>query len=258
MSKPVELLFSVAFRHLATDAKKAGASLPDAQRHYLSAPQILALLDAAAALSPHVPHPAEPELRISGATGKFVVQLRAGSLHFVSGSSSDKAAGITTPAQVIAAISRRPGGDDDAGDAGGIAVFLAAFSPAMNLGTLIAAIFAVNLFTFWFTTRPPRTLVPKFTLLPAEPAARLLTNVAGVYETGDGPGDRRLEIQKNGGMQRIKFGAQRAVAHQQTYTVKAAEAAGKPALVTDKLALITIQDKEALVLYGDTYRRVPR
>ena len=59
-------------------------------------------------------------------------------------------------------------------------------------------------------------------------------------------------------MQRIKFGAQRTVAQKQAFTVKAAEAAGKPALVTNKQTLITIKDMQAVVLYGDTYRRVNR
>jgi hypothetical protein len=128
----------------------------------------------------------------------------------------------------------------------------------MNLGAMVVALIAVNAFTVSFHTRPPRTLTPKFTLMQAEPAERLLTDVAGIYETGDGPGDRRLEIQKNGGMQRIKFGAQRTVAQKQAFTVKAAEAAGKPALVTNKQTLITIKDMQAVVLYGDTYRRVNR
>ena len=105
----------------------------------------------------------------------------------------------------------------------------------------------------------PRIPGTVLTLTSPTPAAeRLLSDVAGVYETGDGPGDRRLEIQKNGGMQRIKFGAQRTVAQKQAYTVKAAEAAGKPALVTNKQTVITIKDMQAVVLYGDTYRRVNR
>ena len=259
MSQPVELLFSVAFRHLSTDAKKVGATLPDAQLHYLSPKQIRVLLESAAALAPSVPPPAEPELRITGSTGKFVVQLKAGNLNFISWSSSVKAGGVITPAQIIDAISGiKPESDHSAGLAEAIASRTFGFLPSMNMGVMVVAIIAVNSFTFWFMTRPPRTLAPKFTLLQAEPAERLLTDVAGVYETGEGPGDRRLEIQKNGGMQRIKFGAQRTVAQKQAFTVKAAEAAGKPALVTNKQTVITIKDMQAVVLYGDTYRRVNR
>lgn len=259
MKQPVELLFSVAFRHLSTDAKKAGATLPDAQLHYLSLKQIRTLLDSATALAPSVPHPAEPELRLTGSTGKFVVQLKAGNLNFISWSSAVKAGGVITPAQIIDAISGvEPASDHGAGPADTIVSRTFGALPSMNLGAMVVAIIAVNAFTVWFLTRPPRTLTPKFTLMQAEPAERLLTDVAGIYETGDGPGDRRLEIQKNGGMQRIKFGAQRTVAQKQAFTVKAAEAAGKPALVTNKQTLITIKDMQAVVLYGDTYRRVNR
>ena len=256
MSKPVEQLFTVAFHHLSPDVKKAGAELPDVQLHYLSIKQIRSLLDSAALLAPGVAFPTEPELRITGPTGKFVVQIKAGKLNFVSWSSSVKAGGVITPAQIVAAIA----GDDMESDSPvrGSRPAARGFLPSMNIGMLVVAIVAVNAFTFWFMTRPPRTLTPKFTLLQAEPAERLLTDVAGVYETGEGPGDRRLEIQKNGGVQRIKFGAQRSVAQKQTYTVKAAEAAGKPALVTDKHSLITIRDQQAVVLYGDTYQRVMR
>ena len=259
MSKPVELLCSVAFRHLSTDAKRAGATLPDAQLHYLSLKQIRTLLESAAALAPDVPHPSEPELRITGSTGKFVVQLKAGKLHFISWASSVKAGGVITPAQIIDAISGiEPESHRGAGHVGALVSRTFGSLPSMNMGLLVVAIIAVNSFTFWFLTRPPRTLTPKFTLLQPEPAERLLTDVAGVYETGDGPGDRRLEIQKNGGMQRIKFGTQRTVTQTQAYTVKAAEAAGKPALVTNKQTVITITDMQAVVLYGDTYRRVNR
>ena len=78
MNKPIEPLYSVAFRHLSPDAKKLGPDLPDTQLHYLSLKQIRALLESAAALAPTVLPPADPEMRITGETGKFVIQLRAG------------------------------------------------------------------------------------------------------------------------------------------------------------------------------------
>ncbi len=129
---------------------------------------------------------------------------------------------------------------------------------SINVGMLAVAIVAVNAFTLWFVMKPPRTLTPKFTLLDPAPAERLLTEVAGVYETGGAPGDRRLEIKPDGGIQRIKFGLNRVPAQKQTYTVKAAEAAGKPALVlvTKNQSLITIKDPLSVVLYGDTYTRI--
>jgi hypothetical protein len=256
MSKPGEPLYMVALKHLATDAKKAGTDLPDAQLNYVPAKKLRTLLEAAAALAPGVSYPAEPELRITGATGKFVVQIKAGTLHFVSWSSSIKAGGKLTPAEIVAAIT----GEDSEADARGGRLEAGTeprgFKQSLTIGVLVAAIVAVNSFTVWFTTRPPRTLLPKYTLLQPGPAQRLLADVAGVYETGTAPGDRQLEIQKDGGLRRIKFGAERTVAQRQVFSAKPAEVAGKPALITNRKSLITIKDSLTVVLYGDTYQRV--
>lgn len=255
MSKPSEPLYMVALRHLSPDVKKAGADLADAQLNYVSAKQIHALLESAAALAPSVTPPADPELRISGATGKFVVQIKAGGLHFVSWASSKQTGGKLTPAQIVATIT---GADIGGGKRQTAEVASGGFGQSVNVGMLSVAIIAVNLFTFWFMTRPPRTRLPAYTLMQAGPAERLLTDVAGVYETGGAPGDRRMEIQKDGAVERIKFGPQRAPAVKQTFTVKAAEASGKPALVTSKKSMITIKDPLSVVLFGDTYQRVTR
>lgn len=259
MSRPVVLLFQVALRHLSADVKKAGATLPDVQLNHVSVKQIRTLLDSAVALAPTVVYPTDPELRITGPNGKFVVQIKAGNLNFISWSAKTKVGGVVTPAQIIDAItgenqeqeySAAPVAREGSGGGG--------FRPTLNMAALVVAIIAVNSFTFWFMTRPPRALVPKFTLMAPEPAERLLSDIAGVYETGGGPGDRRLEIARNGGVQRIKFGAQRTVAQKQSYTVKAAEAGGKHALLTDRKSLITIKDPQTLVLFGDIYQRVPQ
>jgi hypothetical protein len=256
MKKPIEPLYSVAFHHLSSDAKRLGPELPDTQLHYLSLRQIRTLLESAAALASTVLPPAEPELRITGETGKFVIQLRAGNLNFVSWSTSRMAGGQLTPTQIVATIAGESTAEDDAAPAPSAG--WRRFLPSMNIGLMAVAIVAVNAFTLWFVFQPPRTLTPKFTLMPSAPAERLLKEVAGVYETGAGVGDRRLEIKPDGAVQRIKFGANRAAAQKQTYTVKPAEASGKPALVlaTKNQSLITINDAVSVVLYGDTYRRI--
>jgi hypothetical protein len=257
MNKPTELLFSVGFHHLSTDAKKSASTLPDAQLHYLTPTQVRTLLETAAALAPSVIPPAEPELRISGETGKFVVQLRAGNLNFVSWSTTHKGSGQLSPTQIIAIITGECD-DDSAPSVGNGLPFLGRLLPSMNMGTMAVIIVLVNAFTIWFVTKPPRTLTPKFVLMEAAPAERLLTEVAGIYETGAAPGDRRLEIKPDGGIQRIKIGPNGATAQKQAFTVKAAEAAGKPALVlvTKNQSLITIKDPLSVVLYGDTYKRI--
>jgi hypothetical protein len=253
MSKPGEILFSVSFKHLSSDAKKAGADLPDSQLYHVSVKQIRALLESMANLAPTVAFPAEPEMRMTGPAGKFVVQIKAGNLNFVSWSTSTRAGGKLTPEQIVAAITGAEADEESA----------AAPEPSgirhkLTMAMLIVAIAGVNAFTIWFVSRPPRTLLPKYTLMQAGPAERLLTDVAGVYETGGSSGDRRLEIGKDGAVERVKFGAKREVTQKQQFTVQAAEAAGKPALLTSKKALITIKDPLSVVLYGDTYQRVTR
>ena len=257
MSSPGEPLYSVAFRYLSSDAKKAGAELPEVQLHHLSIRQVRSLVESAAALAPSVALGLEPELRITGASGKFVVQLKTGHLSLVSWASNKQGGGVLNPAQIVAVIT----GEDTAADDRrqfARAPRLLGLLGSMNVGLLVVATVAVNVFTVWFMTRAPRTNVPKFTLLQAGPAERVLTDVAGVYETGGGPGDRRLEIKSDVGVQRIKFGPNRVAAQKQNYTVKAAEAAGRPALVmvTKGQSLITIKDSLSIVLYGDTYQRV--
>lgn len=259
MSKPVETFYTVGFHHLSVDVKKIGTSLPDAQLNYLSAKQVRGLLEAAFAIAPSVEFPAEPELRIMTSGAKFVVQIKAGGLNFISWSSSVKAGGKTTPAQIFDAISGADNKVDDASTGGGVIMgFAGGLLAKMNVGLLAVAIIAVNSFTFWFMSRPPKTLLPKFTVMQSEPAERLLADVAGIYETGGSSGDRRLEIKKDGVVERIKFNEHRVASQKQTYTVKAVDAGGKPALVTDRKSIITIKDPQSLVLFGDTYRRVMR
>lgn len=261
MSTNHVLLFQISLRHLSSDAKKAGATLPDVQLNHVSLKQLRTLLESAAAIAGTVAYPAEPELRLTAPHGKFVVQIKAGNLNFISWSSTTKVGGVISPAQIIAAVSGEEPekvvyASSPATSSGSGGASLGSLTPKFNMIMMIVAIVLVNTFTIWFVTRPTKTLAPKFTLLAPEPAERLLSDVAGVYETRGG--ERRLEIARNGGVQRIKFGKERAVAQKQSYTVQAALAAGQNALVTDRKSLITIKDPSTIVLFGDTYQRVPR
>jgi hypothetical protein len=259
MTKPTTPLFMVTLRHLSPDGKKAGVELPSAQLNYLSPKQLRTLLNSVAELAPTVAYPAEPEMRVEGPAGKFVVQVKAGRLNLVSWSSAQKGGALST-AEIFAAITGEEGVEPSVRhDRKAVAQKEA--SPVKQkivMFLLSAAIVGVNTFTVWFITQPPRTLLPKYRLMAPEPAERLLGEVAGVYETGTAPGDRRLEIKKSGDVSRIKYGADRSVKDQQSFTVLAAEVASKPALVTSKKSLISIKDPLSVVLYGDTYTRVPK
>jgi hypothetical protein len=253
MSKAPEALYNVALKHLARDGKSAGADLPAAQLSHISAKQLRSVIEAVGALAPSVIPPTEPELNIVTPEGKFVIRVKGGALHLVTWSSQHKS-GEYSAARIFSIITGEPVAGSvrqqaasDGGGTGGKGMLI----------WLAVAILAVNGFTIWFVTRPKKTLLPKYSVLAPGPADRLLSSVAGVYETGSAPGDRRLEIDKTGQVQRYKFGPERALTSKQTFSVAAAEAEGKPALLTNKKSLITVNDSLTVVLYGDSYRRVP-
>ena len=255
MSKPSETLYNLSLKHLSRDGKQAGAELPTAELSHITAKQFCAVLEAIAGVAPSVAFPAEPELRVTTLDGNFVVKVKGGKLQLVSWSSKHKG-GEYSAARIFAIITGEEAIEAARAQAAGGGSGWLQGKAAMVM--FIVAIIVVNSFTIWFVTRPKRTLLPKYTLLPAEPAARLLADVAGAYETGASTGDRRIEIDKTGAVQRYKFGPERAPTVKQNFTVQAADAQGKPALLTSRKALITIKDPLTVVLYGDKYQRVNR
>lgn len=262
MSGPT-LLFTLSLKHLSSDCKKAAADLPNAELYYISVKQLGSLLKSLHEIAPRVEPPTEPEIRITGPTGKFLVRVKAGEMHLVSWSSAHKG-GVVTPEQVIEAVAsgaateeepkaepqrRRPVAAPKASSSAGT-------SDKLTIFVLGIAIVAVNCFTIWFVTRPPRSLAANYRLLSPQESERVLTEVAGSYETGKGAGDRRLVIKRDGSVQRIKFGAGGAVKDMQDFTVQPAESSGKRALLTSRKSLITVKDPISVVLYGDTYTKV--
>lgn len=259
MSKPAEELYNVTLKHLTRDGKKAAADLPAEQLNHIPAKQLRSVLEAVGALGPGVVYPIEPELRITTAEGMFVVQAKGGKLNLVSWSSRHKGGeysaerifAIVTGQEIIESA-RAQGGDGGPDWLHGRGMMI----------VLILAIIAINAFTIWFVMQPKKTLTPKYTLLPPEPAGRLLTDVAGVYETDNGPGGRHLEIARDGQVRRFKYGTGLKPILNQSFNVEAAsDSQGKPALVTNitsRRALISVKDQLTVVLYGDTYKRVIR
>ncbi len=265
MSAPeYQSTFSIALHHLSADAKTARADLPDVKLAGVPGPRLRALLDAMAGLAHSVAYPVAPELRISSPDGMFVVQVKAGQLHFVSWSSARPSSGEVTPAQIYASIT----GEENEEEAAPIRISGTTgqkaaprsnkFKNMMTMVGLIAAIILVNSFTVWIVARPKKTMLPTYALMGPEPAERLLTSVAGSYEMGGPTGGRRLKIEKAGKVEWIKFGAEYKPIETKLFTVKAAEVSSKPALITSRKSMIEIKDSISVVLYGDTYKRVIR
>ncbi len=249
MSKPGETLYMVALKHLARDGRKAAAELPEVQLNYINGKQLRTLVEAVAGLGPTVVFPVEPELRVTTPEGKFVVQLRGGKLNLISWSSAHKG-GEYSAARIVSILT----GEEalaaertSAGPTGGGGWLRGRFA----IAALIVGIVAVNGFTAWFISQPKKSLLPKYTLLAQEPAQRVLENVAGFYETGPNPGDRRLEIDKTGKAQRYRFGAERKAVAPQDFTVQPADAGGRTALLTSRKAMSTGKDPLAVGMFGD-------
>lgn len=260
MSATETAVYDVTLSQLALDARAAGIEYPSAVRDGLSRKELRTLLKAAGALAPSISYPLTPELRVVTSAGNFVIQFKEGRLNLVSWASmNSRGGGATTPEQILAIIT----GEVMEGDAG-LAEEAAPVARATGKGwkraalvvLLVAAVVAINSFTFVQAKKPPGKFLPPYRVMEPAPSERALATVAGNYETGSQPGDRRLQIARDGNVTWIKFGQGRTPAESKTFTVKAVEAAGSPALLTSRESLIKIKDPTTLLLFGDTYVRV--
>lgn len=243
-------MFTVTLHHLAPDAKKAGSEFPDLELPDLKGEKLRGLIASLAKVAKQNHGSASPELRIAAPSGKFVVRALSGGLRFTSWTTRVGGADLT-PDQIFDFIAGTGDAVAEAGTSDSSA--RARWMKVVLLAVLIAGSNAV---TAWMLMRPPpNPFVPDYQLLPAEPAGRLLADVAGDYQTGTAEGDRRLRILRDGRVNWAKFGLQKSIAEEENFTVQSAHSGGKPALFTSTGALIEIVDGSTLKLYGDTYRR---
>jgi hypothetical protein len=260
MSAP-DVTFTVGLKHLAADGRKAGVEFGETERTGVNSRDLRQILRAAEALAPGVNYPLVPEIRISAPTGRSVVQLKDGRLNFISWSSATSRGGNPTADQIIAIISGEEI-EDDSHSAGQAAPSTGGRSSKIGrwaLGTLFGIIIiGANSYSFWSYKKPPSNLLPEYRLLDPEPGKRLVENLAGSYETGASPGDRRLEIASDGKIVWIKFGPDRSTAEKREMTSQAATTGGFDALFTSRKSIIKVRDRASLVLFGDTYVRVAK
>lgn len=258
MSTPSAATYDITLTHLSPDLKKAAIEFSAVQRPALSLKELGALLRAAEALAPSVVYPAKPEIRIEAPSGKFVVQIKEGRLHYISWGSLNSRGGNPTVNQILGMISGEIGEGDvglDDTPAPQVARKSTHVKRALIGAVLGAFIAGANALTFVQAKRPPGNFLPPYRVLEAAPAERFLTSVTGNYESGSEPGDRRLQITRDGNVVWIKFGPARAVQERKEFTAQAVEAAGATALLTSKQGLIKVKDASTISLYGDTYIR---
>lgn len=254
------MTYDVTLVQLTPDAKKAGADYPTTGRAGVHEKELRTLLFAAEILAPTVTYPLAPEIRVAAATGKYVIRLKDGRLRFVSWSTA-KSSVVEPSVEEMLAIIRGEVLEHGAGSGAGTSYSAAGrgssgAKPVMLIGMLAALVVGLNAFTILHDRKPPGNFLPSFRLIEPEPAGRVLASVVGNYETGRAPGDRRLQIGKDGAVRWIKFGANQTVAEEKTFTVQAADTNGVKALLTSRQSMITIKDSSTLVLFGDTYSRV--
>jgi hypothetical protein len=246
--------FTVALRHLAPDASRASADLPDAELMEVPTERLRRLIEGLAKIAPTVAYPTTPEVRVTSPEGRFLVHVKDGKIKFTSWSLRTGGSELT-PAQIFAAIT---------GEELDERTFVAAVTTVeekrmpkgMKIALLAVVIVASNAVTAWMAVKPPPTLLPNYRLMDAEPGSRLLATAAGDYEMGVAAGDRALTIRKDGTVRWFKYGENKTIAEEENFATKAVEV--QPAHTPGLLApnwIIEVKDPITVVFYGDTYRR---
>lgn len=251
-------MFTVTLHHLTPDAKKVGVEFIDGELANVSEKRLRELIANLAVTAGRDKGIASPELRIAAPHGRFVIQVFEGKLRFNSWTIRVGGASLT-PDQIFAIVT---GTDDPAAAAAAADSFVrdaqqSHSSKRWKILLVAALILGTNGITAWMLTRPPpgNPLLAEYQLLSAAPAERLLTDVAGEYQTGTGEGQRSMRIARDGKVHWVKFGPNGSVAEETDLTAKAAQSRGHPALYTSMDSLIDIMDGITAVFNGDTYRR---
>jgi hypothetical protein len=266
--------YSVTLHHLSPGARDAGLDFPDEVMSGVSAEQIAELLQALETLAGRLTiyEPSSPEIRVKTEREILVIRTRYRRLCFVGhetalrgeehsipyimGAITGHTAPVARPVinprvfeRPPTAIPVRPpvrgGGGGGFPDWAKIAVLLVVSLAFVGSGV-------------WMLFRPARSLAPKFTLLPATEGVSLLSRVAGQYQTGNQPGDRRLIIGPDGTLRIAKYGAEQTIAEEIIRTARGATEGGKPALVTTDPYVMLINDADSVTLYGQVFKKVLR
>jgi hypothetical protein len=93
MSEPITL--AVTLHHLAPDVKQAGVNFPDVEHKDVTPPRLRGWLEALAKLAPKIEFPTQPELRIVGPRGRFLVQVKNGQVRLTSWSTNEGGSDLT-------------------------------------------------------------------------------------------------------------------------------------------------------------------
>lgn len=267
--------YSVTLHHLAPGAKAAGLHYSDEQLQGVSVEQLADLLRALEDLAGRLTlyEPSNPEIRVKTDREVFIIRTRYRQLCFAGHETALRGeehsvtyilstiTGQALPAAVptsnprlferpATAIPLRPPGRRDAAGLG--------FPEWPKIALLVLVSLAFVGTGLWMLFKPARSLAPKYKLMASTEAVSLLGRVAGQYQTGNQPGDRRLIIDNAGTMRIAKYGPDQSIAEEIIRTARGATQDGRPALVTSDPYVMLINDADSVTLYGQTYKRVVR
>lgn len=260
--------FNVTLHQLAPGATAPAATAADVTLTGLDRDGLRKLLESfeamAAALSLY--EPAEPELRIRTEHKQYIVRALYGRLVLEGWETSRRGedhdiAFILATVSEIAVIPAPEKTDEPAAPAAApkqraTAAATPGLSRTARIALLAVCILGLNAFTAWTLLRPPADNLPPHTLLSTSESRALLTRLAGEYATGADTGDRRLVIGTDGTLQLAKFGPDKTLTEQRTKTLRAASLDGRPALLTNDPAVLTVRDNNTVELFRTVYKRV--
>lgn len=253
--------FKLNFRHLTPDGRELGVRHADSELAAVEAARLKEILHAMEkAVAQQSPSdPAAPEIRITSAQGVFMVKSANGRLRLHSWSlkSGTREMSVEEIIETVAGkpveakphahpVTHAPVGASSEG-------FLSRVPRWVKVAVLVVLFAGINAVSGWMLMRPPPDLLPPHELLSAAATERLLTKVAGEFETGSRPGDRWMTIVRNGNIRVVKYGPK---PDETLLTARAALVNGQEVLITSARSMIEIKDGDTLVLFGDTYKRM--
>lgn len=259
-------VYSVTLHHLAPNASSVSLAYPDEQILAINLDQLRTLLYAFSVTASDLTiyEPSQPEIRVKTDRDVFVIRTRYRRLCLVGwetilrGEDHSVAYILTTitgnvePTKVIPKPERVSSGT---GGSTAPMVEQSRFPRWAKIATMLGLIILFNAITAWMLLKPAPTLLPPHEGLPVLESRALLTRVAGQYETGRLPGDRRLVIEADGTVRLSKYGSQQAVTQERVKSARGVQVAGQSALLTSESGVITIKDANTLVYFNTTYRR---
>lgn len=260
--------YSVSLHHLAPGAVAAGLAYPDEQLTAVPLTQLREMLYALSEVASRLTiyEPSAPEIRIKTDRESFVVRTRYRRLCFVGYEAAlrgedHSVAYILTTITGTTETAKAPETRTERFSAGSAAT--AEEAPAetgrvprwVKIAVMSIIIIGCNGTAAWLLLRPPTTLAPKFTLMTPSESVNLIARVAGEYRTGSQEGDRRIIIDTTGTARIAKFGPNQTPTQPLNKPIRGAIVDGKPALVTQDPASITLTDADTIVYFGNTYKR---